>query len=122
MKFLCIARPYYALESEYAIMDDGNVEIVGFVCIARVKMPYGHKSGGIPFAEAGCHILVVGSVVALLCNHQKKRYVYDRGSTTCFVFSLDSYLILITLISYMISSFYWLLLSQGQGGASKCSW
>ena len=72
-KFLDIARPYYALENEHAIVDDFTGQMVGFVCLARVEMPIGHESGGIPFAEAGHHMAAAGSVVELLCNPQKKR-------------------------------------------------
>ena len=72
-KFLDITKPYYALDNEYAIVDDTTGEMVGFVCTGKVEMPAGRESGGIPFAEAGRHMGAAGSVAALLRNPQKKR-------------------------------------------------
>ena len=71
--FLDIAKPYYALDNEFAIVDDVTDEVVGVVATAQVHMPLGRESGGIPFAEAGRHMGAAGSVAALLRNPQKKR-------------------------------------------------
>jgi len=71
--FLDIAKPYYALDNEFAIVDDATDEVVGVVATAQVHMPLGRESGGIPFAEAGRHMGAAGSVAALLRNPQKKR-------------------------------------------------
>lgn len=73
MDFLDIAKPYYALDNEFAIVDDATDEVVGVVATAQVHMPLGRESGGIPFAEAGRHMGAAGSVAALLRNPQKKR-------------------------------------------------
>ena len=72
-KFLDIAKPYYALENEYAIVDDATGEMVGFVCTGRVESPVSRESGGTGMAEAGRHMAAAGSVAALLRNPQKKR-------------------------------------------------
>jgi len=71
--FFDIAKPYYALDNEFAIVDDATDEVVGVVATAQVHMPLGRESGGIPFAEAGRHMGAAGSVAALLRNPQKKR-------------------------------------------------
>ena len=71
--FLDIAKPYYALDNEFAIVNDITDEVVGVVATAQVHMPLGRESGGIPFAEAGRHMGAAGSVAALLRNPQKKR-------------------------------------------------
>ena len=71
--FLDIAKPYYALGNEFAIVDDVTDEVVGVVATAQVHMPLGRESGGIPFAEAGRHMGAAGSVAALLRNPQTKR-------------------------------------------------
>jgi len=84
-KFLDIARPYYALENEHAIVDNETGEMVGFVCTGRVEMPAGRESGGIPFAEAGRHMAAAGSVAALLRNPQKKRFHYPASQYHCDV-------------------------------------
>ena len=76
-KFLDIAKPYYALGNEYAIVDDETGEMVGFVCTGRVESPVSRESGGTGMAEAGRHMAAAGSVAALLRNPQKKRCVYD---------------------------------------------
>ena len=76
-KFLDIAKPYYALGNEYAIVDDETGEMVGFVCTGRVESPVSRESGGTGMAEAGRHMTAAGSVAALLRNPQKKRCVYD---------------------------------------------
>ena len=44
-KFLDIAKPYYALGNEYAIVDDETGEMVGFVCTGRVESPVSRESG-----------------------------------------------------------------------------
>ena len=72
-KFLDIAKPYYALGNEYAIVDDETGEMVGFVCTGRVESPISRESGGTGMAEAGRHMAAAGSVAALLRNPQKKR-------------------------------------------------
>ena len=71
--YLDITKPYYALDNEFAILDDATDEVVGVVATAQVHMPLGRESGGIPFAEAGRHMGAAGSVAALLRNPQKKR-------------------------------------------------
>ena len=88
-KFLDIAKPYYALENEFAIVDDATGDMVGFVCTGRVEIPVSRESGGIPVAEAGRHMAAAGSVAALLRNPQKKRCVYEYDKCyTYLVFSI----------------------------------
>ena len=73
-KYFDINKYYYALDNEYAIVDDTTGEMVGFVCTTgRVDMPAGRESGGIPFAEASRHLSAAGSVATLLRNPEKKR-------------------------------------------------
>ena len=73
-KYFDITKYYYALDNEYAIVDDTTGEMVGFVCTTgRVDMPAGRESGGIPFAEASRHLSAAGSVATLLRNPEKKR-------------------------------------------------
>ena len=73
-KYFDITKYYYALDNEYAIVDDKTGEMVGFVCTTgRVDMPAGRESGGIPFAEASRHLSAAGSVATLLRNPEKKR-------------------------------------------------
>ena len=73
-KYFDITKYYYALDNEYAIVDDVTGDMVGFVCTTgRVDMPAGRESGGIPFAEASRHLSAAGSVATLLRNPEKKR-------------------------------------------------
>jgi len=71
-KYFDITKYYYALDNEYAIVDDASGEMVGFVCTTgRVDMPAGRESGGIPFAEASRHMSAAGSVATLFRNPEK---------------------------------------------------
>ena len=73
-KYFDINKYYYALDNEYAIVDDATGEMVGFVCTTgRVDIPAGRESGGIPFAEASRHLSAAGSVATILRNPEKKR-------------------------------------------------
>lgn len=71
--FLDIARPYYALGNEHAIVNEETGEIIGLLCTCRAEMPIGCESGGITWADAGRHMAAAGTVAALLQNPQKKR-------------------------------------------------
>lgn len=95
--FLDVARPYYALKNEHAIVDDSTGETVGFVCTVRGEMPMAGEVGDLAFAEGkivfvycqsfihgfdsylinyievGRHVAVAGTVAALLRNPKRSR-------------------------------------------------
>lgn len=72
-KFLDIARPYYALSNEHAIVDTKSGETRGFLCTGRVELPAGCENSDIPWTDASRQMGAAGSVTALLHNPQKKR-------------------------------------------------
>ena len=71
--FLDIARPYYALSNEHAIVDNESGEMRGFLCTGRVEIPAGCENSDIPWADAIRQMAAAGTVTALLNNPQKKR-------------------------------------------------
>jgi hypothetical protein len=71
--FLDIARPYYALANEHAIVDDNTGETTGFFCTGRVEIPSGCENSDIPWADAVRQMAAAGTVAAMLNNPQKKR-------------------------------------------------
>jgi hypothetical protein len=71
--FLDIARPYYALTNEHAIVYKESGEMRGFLCTGRVEIPAGCENSDIPWADAIRQMAAAGTVTALLHNPQKKR-------------------------------------------------
>jgi len=81
--------PYYALENEYAIIDDTSGEFHGIICTLKRDAPIGCETGGISFfhflSAAGC----MGSACASMENAVKKRFYYPATSYMIDVIDVD---------------------------------